>query len=159
MGLTRIRTCLCAFKILVQQFVKGMRRAVPIQDLPRPIVEHRLHALDPTPRDPIEPGACGTELAQQPVGGLVGAPLPGALRVSKVDPHLRLLREQPMLPHRLTLVVREGAAELGGQRPHFPGEGPPHSGRVLRRQRHQQRKPDGPFHQRPQRRGVGMPHE
>ena len=39
------------------------------------------------------------------------------------------------------------------------GEGPPHGGRILRRQRHQQRKPGGSFHQRPQRRGVGMTYE
>jgi len=36
----------CAFKILVQQVVKCMRRAVPVQDLPGPIVEHHLHPFD-----------------------------------------------------------------------------------------------------------------
>jgi hypothetical protein len=35
-----------AFKILVQQVVKCMRRAVPVQDLPGPIVEHHLHPFD-----------------------------------------------------------------------------------------------------------------
>ena len=36
----------CAFKILVQQLVKGIGGAMPVQDFPGPIVEHRLHPLD-----------------------------------------------------------------------------------------------------------------
>jgi len=39
-----------AFKVLAQQVVKRMRWTVPNQDLPRPIVEHHLHALDLSPR-------------------------------------------------------------------------------------------------------------
>jgi hypothetical protein len=48
---------------------------------------------------------------------------------------------------------------LGGQRPPLTGEGLPHGGRIRRRQRHQQRKPGGPFHQRPQCRRGGLAHE
>ena len=131
----------CAFKIRAQQLVNRMSRTVPVQNFPRPIVEHRLHALDRPPRDASELGAGGKALPQQPVGVLVRAPLPGTLGMGKVDPHLRLLREEPMLPHLLALAVREGAAELGGQRPHFTGEGPPHGGRILGLQWHRQRKP------------------
>jgi len=43
--------------------VKGVSGAVPVQDLARPIVEHRLHALDLASRDAIELGAGGKELA------------------------------------------------------------------------------------------------
>ena len=126
-----------------------MSRTVPVQNFPRPIVEHRLHTLDLPPRDAIELGACGKELAQQAVGVFVCAPLPGTLGMGKVDPHLRLLCEEPMLPHLLALVVGEGAAELGWQPPHFTDEGPPHGGRVLGLQRDQQGKPRGAFDQRP----------
>ncbi len=38
-----------AFKILTQQLVKSMSRAVPVQDFPWPIVEHRLHTFDLAP--------------------------------------------------------------------------------------------------------------
>jgi non-heme chloroperoxidase len=44
----------CAFKILVQQLVKGMSGTVPVENFSRPIVEQRLHPLDLTPRDAIE---------------------------------------------------------------------------------------------------------
>ena len=47
-----VRT-LCAFKVLVQQLVKGMGRTVPVQNFPWPIVEHRLHAFDLAPREAI----------------------------------------------------------------------------------------------------------
>ena len=62
---------LCAFKILAQQVMKSMSRTMPGQNLPRPIVEHGLHAFDLAPRQVIEAGAGGKELAQQPVGVLV----------------------------------------------------------------------------------------
>src|SRR2546422_5204335 len=38
---------------------------------------------------------------------LVRAPLPGTMRVRKVDAHLRLLREEAVLAHFLALVVRD----------------------------------------------------
>ena len=77
----------CAFKILAQQLVKGIRRAVPVEDLPEPVVEQHLHSLDLSAR------------------------------------------------------------EL------------PHGHRILRGQRHQQRKPGGAFYEGAERRGIGMAHE
>ena len=47
--------------------------------------------------------------------GLREEKVPWTLRMGKVDPPLRLLREEPMLAHLLALIVRQGAAELGGQ--------------------------------------------
>ena len=38
-----------AFKILTQQVVKSMSRAVPVQNFPWPIVEHRLHTFNLAP--------------------------------------------------------------------------------------------------------------
>ena len=83
---------LCAFKILAQQLMKGMSRAVPVQDFPGPIVEHRLDPLDLASGELMEPSPFGEELAEQPIGVLVRAPLPGTLGVRKIDAHLRLLR-------------------------------------------------------------------
>jgi len=150
---------LCAFKILAQQVVKRMGWTLPVQNFPGPISAHGLHTLDLTSREAIELRACGKELAQQPVGVLGRAPLPRTRRMGQVDAHLGLRGEEPMFPHLLALVIRERAAEWDGQRPHFAGEGPPHSGGIFRRQWHQQGNPGGPFHQRPQCRRVGMPHQ
>lgn len=76
--------------------------------------------------------------------------------MSKIHLHLRLVLEVPMLPHLLTLVAHEGAAQLSGQRVDFSCEGPPHGGRILGLQRDQERKPGGAFYQRSQCRHVNM---
>jgi hypothetical protein len=72
-----------AFKILAQQVVKSMRGAVPVQDLPGPIVEHHVHPLDLRTRQLSKPRAFGKELAQQPVGVLVRASFPGGMGWAK----------------------------------------------------------------------------
>lgn len=148
--------CQCAFKILAQQLVKSMRRAVPVQHFPRSIVEHRLYAFDLSPRNVLKLGAGGKELPQQAVRVLVRAPLPRTLGMGKVDRHLGLFGKQPMFSHLLPLVIRERAAKLGGQGPDLPREGPSHGRGILGRERHQQRKSGGPFHERPKRRRVRM---
>ena len=80
----RVRiSCQGAFKILVQQLVKSMGGAVPVQDLPRPIVEHYLHPLDLASREPSEPRPFGEELAQQAVGVLIRPSLPGGMGCAK----------------------------------------------------------------------------
>lgn len=133
-----------------------MRWTVPVQNFPRAIVEHRLHALDLPPRDVLELGAGGKELAQQSIGVFVGPALPWAMGMRKVNLHLRLLREEPVLTHFWALIIGERAAELRRQRAQLPREGPPDGQRVLGFQRHEQRKPRGPFHQCAQRRGIGV---
>ena len=52
-----------------------MGGAMPVQDLPRPIVEHRLHPLDLGARQPSESHAFGKELAQQAICVLTGVAL------------------------------------------------------------------------------------
>ncbi|TKS59088.1 MAG: hypothetical protein EWM73_03365 [Nitrospira sp.] len=96
-----------------QQTVKAMGGAVPVQDFPRPIVEHGLHPFDCSSREPIESCALGEKLAQQSVDVLIGPSLPGTMQVRKIDVHLRLPREEAVLTHYWTLVVRERAADLG----------------------------------------------
>src|SRR5437879_1682808 len=88
-----------AFKILVQQVVKRMSRAVPVQDLPGPIIEPHLHPLDLRAGQLSKPCPLGKELAEQPIGVLVRPSLPGRMWMGKIDSHLRLFRKQPMLPH------------------------------------------------------------
>lgn len=110
------KRCQGAFMVLVQQLVKGMGGAVPVQDLPRPIVEHHLHPLDLASRQSSEPRAFGKDLAQQAIRVLVRPPLPGRMWMRKIDPHLGLFREEAVLAHFRHLVVRERAAELGRQR-------------------------------------------
>lgn len=102
----------CAFKILVQQLVKGLRGTVPIQYFPWASIEHHLHPLDLGARHLREPCPFGEELAQQAVGVLVGASLSGTMPMCKVDRHLHLLGQEAVLPHFGSLVVRERAAEV-----------------------------------------------
>jgi len=95
----------------VQQLVKGMSRTVPVQNFPRPIGEHRLHAFYLPPRHAMELGAGGKELPQQAVRVLVRAPRPGALRMGKVDLHLGLFDKEAVLPHFRDLVIGQRPAE------------------------------------------------
>ena len=148
-----------AFMVLVQQLVKGMGGAMPVQDFPGPIVEQGLHPFDLGARESSEPGAFGKELAQQAIRVLVRPPLPGRMGMRKIHPHLRLFRKETVLAHFWPLVVREGAAELGRQGPQFAREGLPHGGRILGFQRHQHGKPRRPLHQGAERRGIRMAHE
>src|SRR5688572_20495308 len=64
---TRRERFVCAFKILVQQLVKGMSGAVPVENFSRPIVEQRLHPLDLTPRDAIEARPAGKNCRRRPL--------------------------------------------------------------------------------------------
>src|SRR5256712_4689560 len=92
-----LKRWLCGFKVLAQQFAKRMGWAVPVQDFSGAVVKHLLHVFDGFAREPMEARARGKELAEQPIGVLIGAPLPRAMPVRKVDPHLRLLREEAVL--------------------------------------------------------------
>ena len=55
----------------------------------------------------MEPGTFGEKLAQQPIGILISAALPGRMGMGKIDTHLGLLRKQAMLPHLGAVVIRE----------------------------------------------------
>ena len=54
-----------------------------------------------------------------------------------IDSHLRLVREETVLAHVRSLVVRERAAGRGRQGPQFARAGLPHGGRIVGFQRHQ----------------------
>jgi hypothetical protein len=76
--------------------------------------------------------------------------------MSEVHAHLRVFREETMLPHFRPLVVGEGPPQLSRQRPQFAPEGLPHRGRILGSQGCQHSKSRGPLHQGAERRGIGM---
>lgn len=59
-------------------------------------------------------GALGEVLAQQAVGVLAGAALPGAVRIAEVDVDAALLGQRRVERHRLALVIGEGLAHGGG---------------------------------------------
>ena len=101
----------------MQQLVKGMGGAMPIQDFPEPIVEHGLHPLALGSRQSSETRAFRKALAQQAIRVLVRPPLPGRMWMCTIDSHLGLFCEEAVLMHFRPLVVRERAEELGRQGP------------------------------------------
>ena len=64
-----------------------------------------LDRLDLTPRELREVRTFGEELPEEAVGVLIGAPLPGTLRMREVDREARRLSEEPVLGQLLTAVV------------------------------------------------------
>lgn len=124
---------------------------MPVQNVPWPIVEHRLHPFDLAPGHLVKVSPGGKALPQEPVGVLVGAPFPGTVGMRKVDRHLRLAGEAPMVAHLLPLVVGEGSAELGRQGPDGLDKGLSHRGCMLGLQWDHQGKPRGAFDESPQR--------
>jgi hypothetical protein len=59
-----------------------------------------------------EVSALGEVLAQQAVGVLVGAALPGATRVTEIDLDARVDRELQMLGHLLAVIPGQRATQL-----------------------------------------------
>jgi hypothetical protein len=67
-------------------------------------------------------GALGQVLAQQAVGVLTGAALPGAVRIAEVNLHAGGGSEFAMAGHLLALVVGEALAQRCGNRVAFGSE-------------------------------------
>ena len=61
-------------------------------------------------------------LSQQPVGVFVGAALPGALRITEVDLHLRVHREALVFGHLQASVPSQGASQGCGQFTNLPAQ-------------------------------------
>jgi hypothetical protein len=97
-----------AFKILVQQVVKCMRGAGPVQDLSRAIVEHCLHLLDLHARHLRVPCPLGKELPQQAIRVFVGSTPPGRVRVGKKT---RIL--VPLVKRRCSRIVGSSGYRFG----------------------------------------------
>ena len=74
-------------------FVEGLGRRLPAEGLPRPSVERVGDRGDVVRAPAGQVGALREVLAKQAVGVLVGAALPGAVRVGEVDGQAGLGRE------------------------------------------------------------------
>src|SRR6202022_20918 len=73
-----------------EEFVESFRRCFPADGFSGPGVERNGHGLKVIGIVCAEIGALWKVLAQQPVGILVGAALPWAVRIAEVDLHARV---------------------------------------------------------------------
>src|SRR4051812_42295818 len=73
-----------------EELVQSLGRCSPAQGLSRPAVEGNRHGCKVVRAVHAEVGALWKVLAQQPVGVLVRATLPGAMGIAEVDRHASL---------------------------------------------------------------------
>jgi hypothetical protein len=99
-----------ADRLLVQQLVNGKGRVMPVQDLSRPIIEHHCTRLL-SAHDSRVNCLSLEELTSAPVGVLIRVPLPGSIRVGKVDPDRGLLCKEAVPAG--SAVRMEGLARCG----------------------------------------------
>src|SRR6516225_2406539 len=76
--------------VAVQDLGQGLGRGLPAQRLAGPAVQLLRHRGQLARAVPGQGRALGEVLAQQPVGVLVAAPLPGRVRVAEVDLDVRV---------------------------------------------------------------------
>ena len=86
----------------------------PAQGLARPRVQQVSDLIEPLLSHQRQVRSLGQILAQQPVGVLVAAPLPGAVGVGDVDLHARACAQFGVLGHFTALVVGHGLEQRGG---------------------------------------------
>ena len=86
----------------------------PAQGLARPRVQQVSDLIEPLLSHQRQVRSLGQILAQQPVGVLVAAPLPGAVGVGEVDLHARACAQFGVLGHFTALVVGHGLEQRGG---------------------------------------------
>lgn len=100
-------------------------------------------------------GSLGEVLAQQPIGVLVGAALPGAVRVAEVHLHVQRRRHACMQGEFGSLVPCQAVAQQCGQGPHLADDGVLHVfGVVPVGQAQEDREPGGAFHEEADRAAV-----
>ena len=87
-------------------------RRPPIEHLPWPTVHEVLDVFDLVTRPRGEVHALEEELPEQPIRVLIRCPLPGTLRMRKVDGDAGRLCEEPTLGHLLPPVVRQRARQI-----------------------------------------------
>src|SRR6476659_9042222 len=103
--------CIRSWQPLVERF----SRRFPAQRLSRSGIEGRRNGGDLIGAVDAEVGAFREVLTQQPIGVLVSAALPWALRVAEVDLHARIDLETIMLGHFGSLVPSQRTAQFFGQ--------------------------------------------
>src|SRR4051794_36865358 len=97
-----------------EELVQSLGRCSPAQGLSRPAVEGDRHGCKVLGAVHAEVGALWKVLAQQPVGVLVRATLPGAVRVAEGDRHASLDPELGVLGHFRSLIPRQRLSQLFG---------------------------------------------
>src|ERR1039458_3136281 len=88
---------------------------LPFERLPRSTVERSGDGIEVLAGVPRQVGALREVLTQQTVCVLVGASLPGTVRIAEVDGEVRCDPELRVLSHLGTLIPRQRPPELLGQ--------------------------------------------
>src|SRR5215203_4265026 len=102
-----------------KELVQSLGRGSPAQGLSRPAVEGDRHGCKVLGAVRAEVSALREVLAQQPVGVLVRAALPGAVRVAEVDLKTSVDPQAGVLAHLRPLIPGQRASQLlrqGGER-------------------------------------------
>lgn len=102
---------------------KTLAWLAPVEGLPRPVVEFVGDGVEIVLAVCGQVGAFGEVLPEQPVGVLVGASLPGAVRVAEVDPHVQCGRDLAVQRELGALVPGQRVKQRPGQRPHLVDDG------------------------------------
>src|SRR3954468_8683972 len=103
-----------AYVSCLEELVQGLGRCSPAQGLSRPAVEGDRHSGEVLGAVHAQVGALWKVLPQQPVGVLVRATLPGAVRVAEVDRHASLDPELGVLGHLRSLIPGQRSSQLFG---------------------------------------------
>ena len=127
--------------------MKLVRWSVKAQSFPRPLIELQSDDVELCLGVLREIRTFGEVLPQQSVGILVGAALPGTLRIAEVHLDVGRHREAFVLRHLKAPIPGEGATQLAGQLLHVPGERARHDVAVFGRQLHQHHEARAPLHQ------------
>ena len=88
----------------------GFERAAKSENLPRPVVHSQVNGVKVFLSQLGQIGAFWQILAQQAVGVLIGAALPGAVRVAEVHLHAGLVCKLAVGAHFPALIVGNGLA-------------------------------------------------
>src|SRR3954469_14917789 len=103
-----------AYMSCPEELVQSLGRCSPAQGLSRSAVEGDRHGRKVLGAVHAEVGALWKVLRQQPVGVLVRATLPGAVRVAEVDRNASLDPELGVLGHFRSLIPRQRSSQLFG---------------------------------------------
>src|SRR5215207_10475413 len=97
-----------------EELVQSLGRGSPAQGLSRPAVEGDRHGREVLGAVHAAVSALWKVLPQQPVGVLVRATLPGAVRVAEVDRHASDDPQLRVLGHLRSLIPGQRASQLLG---------------------------------------------
>src|SRR3954451_16627162 len=98
-----------------EELVQSLGRCSPAQGLSRPAVEGHRHGCKVLGAVHAEIGALREVLPQQPVGVLVRAALPRAVRVAEVARHASLDPQLGVLGHLRSLIPGQRSSQLFGK--------------------------------------------